>query len=122
MDQLVTGASDRSAHENDTIGADPAAPGFEPLVGATRFANRRRYDLQDTGFDEVPKRMRRFYRRWGGDTDVLAPNEVVCPVCKVVIRSTHELRPGDRVFCLPCMSRLVVIVGDGGRLEGRTLF
>ena len=41
----------------------------------------------------------------------LAPNEVLCPVCKVVIRSTRELRPGDRVYCMPCMSRLVVVEG-----------
>jgi hypothetical protein len=106
----------------DLHAATPTTDGFEPLLGARRFANRRRYELEDTGFDEVPKRMRRFYRRWGGATDVLAPNEVLCPVCKVVIRSTHELRPGDRVFCLPCMSRLVVAVGDGGRLEAQTLF
>ena len=61
---------------------------------------RQRYVLEDTGFDEVPKKYRRFYRKWGGRGDVLAPNEVLCPVCKVVIRSTRELRVGDRVY--PC--------------------
>ena len=78
---------------------------------------RRRFELEETGFNEVPKKYRRFYRRWGGEADVLAPNEVLCPVCKVVIRSARELRPGDRVYCMPCMSRLVVIAGANGRLE-----
>ena len=68
-------------------------------------------------FDEVPVKYRRFYRRWTGPDDSLAPNEVLCPVCKVVIRSTRELRPGDRVYCMPCMSRLIVERGEGGRLE-----
>jgi hypothetical protein len=78
---------------------------------------RQRFVLDDTGFDEVPKKYRRFYRKWGGVADVLAANEVLCPVCKVVIRSTRELREGDRVYCMPCMSRLVVAIGEGGRLE-----
>jgi hypothetical protein len=80
-------------------------------------SGRKRYELDDSGFDEVPKKYRRFYRRWGGEGDLLAPNEVLCPVCKVVIRSTRELRPGDKVYCMPCMSRLVVMRGESGRLE-----
>ena len=81
-------------------------------------APRQRFILQDdTGFNEVPVKYRRFYRRYGGQGDVLAPNEVLCPVCKVVIRSTRELRPGDRVYCMPCMSRLIVQRGENGRLE-----
>jgi len=47
---------------------------------------------------------------------------VLCPVCKVVIRSTRELRPGDRVYCMPCMSRLVVAVGAEGRLEAQVAY
>ena len=70
---------------------------------------RQRFVLEETGFDEVPKRFRRFYRKWRGASDTLAPNEVLCPVCKVVIRSSRELRPGDRVYCMPCMSRMVVV-------------
>jgi hypothetical protein len=91
----------------------------DPLeeAGAAESRARQRFVLDDTGFDEVPKKYRRFYRKWGGANDPLAPNEVLCPVCKVVIRSTRELRPGDRVYCMPCMSRLVVAVGEGGRLE-----
>lgn len=83
---------------------------------------RQRFVLDDTGFDEVPKKYRRFYRKWGGPADPLAANEVLCPVCKVVIRSTRELRPGDRVYCMPCMSRLVVGVGEDGRLEARVAY
>ncbi len=79
--------------------------------------DRRRFILDDTGFDEVPRRWRRFYRKWSGPGDRLAANEVLCPVCKVVIRSTRELRPGDRVYCMPCMSRLIVARGPTGRLE-----
>jgi hypothetical protein len=85
--------------------------------------SRRRFVLEDdTGFNEVPKKYRRFYRKWGGPGDPLAANEVVCPVCKVVIRSTRELRPGDRVYCMPCMSRLIVMAGEGGRLEARVAY
>ena len=84
---------------------------------------RQRYELaDDTGFDEVPRRYRKFYRKWGGSTDALAPNEVLCRVCKVVIRSTRELRPGDRVYCMPCMSRLVVERADCGRLEATVAY
>jgi hypothetical protein len=91
----------------------------DPLedTGAEPSRARQRFVLDDTGFDEVPKKYRRFYRKWGGANDPLAANEVLCPVCKVVIRSTRELRPGDRVYCMPCMSRLIVAVGEGGRLE-----
>ena len=83
---------------------------------------RQRYVLDDRGFDEVPEKYRKFYRRWEGEGDSLAPNEVLCPVCKVVIRSTRELRVGDRVYCMPCMSRLVVVAGEQGRLEARVAY
>ena len=83
---------------------------------------RQRFLLEDTGFDEVPPKYRRFYRKWKGPCDALGPNEVVCPVCKVVIRSTRELRPGDRVYCMPCMSRLVVVRAEDGRLEARVAY
>ena len=99
------------------------APFRDPLFADDASARRdqdgrRRYELEDTGFREVPKKYRRFYRAWGGPADVLAPNEVLCPVCKVVIRSARELRSGDKVYCMPCMSRLVIVAGEGGRLEG----
>jgi hypothetical protein len=83
---------------------------------------RQRFVLDETGFDEVPKKYRKFYRKWKGPDDVLAPNEVVCPVCKVVIRSSRELRPGDRVYCMPCMSRLVVCRADSGQLEAHVAY
>lgn len=79
---------------------------------------RRHFELEETGFKEVPKKWRKFYRHWQGPGDELAPNEVVCPVCKVVIRSNRELRVGDRVYCMPCMTRMVVDVGPDGGLVG----
>jgi hypothetical protein len=91
-------------------------------VGTPETEPRRRFVLTDTGFDEVPAKYRRFYRKWGGPADVLGPNEVLCPVCKVVIRSTRELRPGDRVYCMPCMSRLVVALAEDGSLEARVAY
>jgi hypothetical protein len=89
---------------------------------ASGSGERRRFILEDTGFNEVPVKYRRFYRKWRGAGDSLAPNEVVCPVCKVVIRSTRELRPGDRVYCMPCMSRLVVVRAESGMLEARVAY
>ena len=77
---------------------------------------RQRYVLEDTGFNEVPRKYRKFYRKWRGVGDTLAPNEVLCPVCKVVIRSSRELREGDRVYCMPCMSRLVCRRNEAGLL------
>ncbi len=76
-------------------------------------APRQMYVLEDTGFKEVPKKFRRFYRKWDGPSDSLAPNEVLCPVCKIVIRSLQELRVGDKVYCMPCMSRLIVEEENG---------
>jgi hypothetical protein len=78
---------------------------------------RRRYELDDRGFDEVPAKYRKYYRRLGGPDDKLAPNELLCPVCKVVIRSARELREGDRVYCMACLTRLRVVAGASG-LEG----
>ena len=43
---------------------------------------RRRFELDDRGFNEVPKKWRKFYRHWEGAGDSLAPNEIFCPVCK----------------------------------------
>lgn len=82
---------------------------------------RQSFELEETGFNEVPKRFRRFYRKWRGPGDVLAPNEALCPVCKVVIRSTKELRAGDRVYCMPCMSRLELFE-ENGLLVARVIY
>ena len=99
-----------------TLGA--GGPGAAGEASGDANRPRRRFELaDDTGFDEVPAKYRRFYRRWRGAGDELAANEVLCPVCKVVIRSARELRPGDRVYCMPCMSRLEVVRGASGRLE-----
>ena len=98
----------------DEVQAEEASRPGEP--------DRQRFILDDTGFDEVPKKYRKFFRKWEGAGDSLAPNEVICPVCKVVIRSTRELRPGDRVYCMPCMSRLVVTRNEAGTLEARVAY
>ena len=99
--------------------------GGDPLLAdeaEEAAAPRRRFVLDDRGFDEVPRKYRRFYRRWGGSEDVLGPNEALCPVCKVVVRSTRELRPGDRVYCMACMTRLVLVCGEEGHLEARVIY
>ena len=102
---------------------DPADENPEPIGEDRDEMPRRRYRLEDdTGFDEVPKKYRRFYRKWRGKDDTLAPNEVICPVCKVVIRSARDLRPGDRVYCMPCFSRLTVVRAKCGRLEARVQY
>jgi hypothetical protein len=75
---------------------------------------RRRYELDDRGFDEVPAKYRKYYRRLEGPDDTLGPNELLCPVCKVVIRSTRELREGDRLYCMACLTRLRVKGGAEG--------
>ena len=85
-------------------------------------APRQTFELDETGFNEVPKKWRRFYRHWGGPGDILGPNEVVCPVCKVVIRSKRELRVGDRLYCMPCMSRLTVVRGHDGALTAEVIY
>jgi hypothetical protein len=99
----MSGASERAEW-------DDAAGGAE--------APRRRFELDDRGFNEVPKKYRKFYRRIEGPNDPLGPNEVICPVCKIVVRSPRELRAGDRIYCMACMTRLR-IVDVGGRLEAQ---
>ena len=50
---------------------------------------RQTFELEETGFREVPKKWRKYYRHWQG--------------------------PGDRLYCMPCMSRLIVVEApDGG--------
>ena len=85
-------------------------------------APRRRFELDDRGFDEVPPKYRRFYRKWAGADDELAPNEAICPVCRIVIRSPRELRPGDRLYCMACLTRLIVTRGEDDRLEAHTVY
>lgn len=95
----------------------------DPLqdAGSLTSGKRQRFILDDTGFNEVPKKYRKFYRKWQGKGDGLAANEVLCPVCLVVIRSSRELWVGDRVYCMPCMSRLMV-VEDGGMLLAKVVY
>ncbi len=95
---------------------------LEQQTPEARPTARQRFVLEDTGFNEVPKRYRKFYRKWKGPGDSLAANEVLCPVCKVVIRSSRELREGDRVYCMPCMSRLVCRRNEAGLLVGEVRY
>jgi hypothetical protein len=88
---------------------------FEEIAEPDR--PRRRYELDDRGFDEVPVKYRKFYRKWGGPSDELAPNEAVCPVCKIIVRSARELREGDRIYCMACLTRLTIVKSESGRLE-----
>lgn len=90
---------------------------FEDLSRTER--PRRRFELDDRGFDEVPVKYRKFYRRWGGPSDELAPNEALCPVCKIVVRSARELREGDRIYCMACLTRLTIVKNEAGHLEAR---
>ncbi len=94
----------------------------DPVSERARGEVRKRYELEDVGFNEVPKKWRKFYRHWEGPDDVMAPNEVLCPVCKVVIRSSRELRVGDKVYCMPCMSRMVVAEDGDGNLVADVIF
>ena len=75
---------------------------------------RNIFELQDTGFNEVPLAYRKYYRAYLGDGDILSENEVLCPVCRVIIRSENTLYPDDKVFCLVCFSWLKVVM-DGER-------
>jgi hypothetical protein len=100
--------------------ADPLQETAEAASGSE--APRQRFVLDDQGFDEVPKKYRRFYRRWKGEGDSLGPNEALCPVCKIVVRSTRELRPGDRVYCMACMTRLSIVRSAAGRLEALVVY
>ena len=80
--------------------------------GSTDYRNR--FTLVDTGFNEVPLVYRKYYRAYVGNGDILSENEVLCPVCRVIIRSESTLYPGDKVFCLVCSSWLQVVM-DGER-------
>jgi len=103
---------------------DPLLEHEQPEVSAAKRERdtRRRFELDDRGFDEVPKKYRRYYRKWEGVGDTLGPNEALCPVCKVVVRSTRELRPGDRLYCMACMTRLTVVAAEAGHLEARVVY
>jgi hypothetical protein len=83
---------------------------------------RQYFELEDVGFREVPKKWRKFYRHWEGDGDELALNEIQCPVCKVVIRSRRDIRVGDRLYCMPCMSRMLVVMGEDGQLTTEVVY
>ena len=65
----------------------------------------------------MPRGWRKCYQLCQEFGDTPAPTEIICPVCKVVIRSVREFRAGDRVYCMPCMSRMVIVERADGTLE-----
>lgn len=96
-------------------------------VDATRSGTdeenpRQSFELEDTGFREVPKRWRKFYRVWQGEGDELGPNEIICPVCKVVVRSRREYRAGDRVYCMCCFTRMILVETPDGGIEPEVIY
>lgn len=116
----MTDVAERTSGSDTSDTSDQAE---EAIVGRrSDDTPRRTYELGETGFMEVPKRWRKFYRLWKGPGDVLAPNEVQCPVCKVIIRSHREFRPGDRVYCMPCMTRMIVIELPDGSLGTEVVY
>lgn len=94
----------------------------DTITDVADTAPRQFFELEETGFLEVPKKWRKFYRHWEGEGDSLAPNEIQCPVCKVVIRSKRDIRAGDRLYCMPCMSRLLVVMGEDGELTTEVVY
>ena len=106
-----------SAPDGPVIETDSGAPDI-----VEEETPRRRYELEDTGFREVPKRWRKFYRVWQGDGDTLEPKEVICPVCKVVIRSQREYREGDRVYCMCCFTRMILVEASDGGIEPEVIY
>lgn len=67
--------------------------------------NRRR------SFDELPERYKGKYRYWDGSP--LQPNELQCVVCNIIVIAKRPFQAGDRVFCQPCGTRMVVIEKEG---------
>ena len=53
---------------------------------------------------------------------MLAPNEALCPVCKIIVRSPRDLRVGDRLYCMACMTRIRIVEGNNGLLETETIY
>ena len=48
-----------------------------PVVGGGDESRpRQRFVLDETGFDEVPKKYRKYYRKWKGPGDALGANDV----------------------------------------------
>ncbi len=62
-------------------------------------------------FNELPERYRGRYRYIDGTP--LAPNELQCVVCNIVIIAKRPFQAGDRAFCQPCGTKMVVIDKDG---------
>lgn len=93
----------------------PHVTEHEDEVGRPRL----RFELEDRGFEGVPAPWRRFYRTWNGAGDELQANELRCPTCAVVLRSSWELRPGDHLYCRACMTGARVERTADGELVGR---
>ncbi|MCW5829278.1 MAG: AarF/ABC1/UbiB kinase family protein [Deltaproteobacteria bacterium] len=62
-------------------------------------------------FNELPERYRGRYRYMDGTP--ITPNELQCVVCNIVIIAKRPFQAGDRAFCQPCGTKMVVIEKDG---------
>ena len=46
-------------------------------------------------------------------------SQVVLPA---EVRRRLGLRPGDRLYCMACMTRIRIVAGEDGRLETQVLY
>lgn len=80
------------------------------MLGNVRSIKDLRKNRQRS-FDEVPERYRGKYRYWDGTP--LQPNELQCVVCNIIVIARRPFQAGDRVFCQPCGTKMVVIEKEG---------
>ena len=63
-------------------------------------------------FIELPEQYRGRYRYWDGSP--LQANELICPVCNIIIIAMRDFKAGDKVYCRTCGTRMIVIEKEGG--------
>ncbi len=62
-------------------------------------------------FNELPERYQGRYRYLDGTPP--SPYELQCVVCNIIIIAKRPFEVGDRAFCQPCGTKMVVIEKDG---------
>jgi len=80
------------------------------MLGNVRSIKDLRKNRQRS-FDEVPERYRGKYRYWDGSP--LQANELQCVVCNIIVIAKRPFQAGDKVFCQPCGTKMVVIEKEG---------